>query len=264
MTPLSVHNSRVKQARRLSRRSARSERRLFLVDGPQGVEGALSRPGCVVEVYATPEAAERYVGLLGAAPEVVLVDERALASLTDAVTPPGLVALCRSLDRPLVDVLDGAPRLVAACVEIRDPGNAGTIVRTADAAGADAVVLVGDAVDLHNTKTLRASAGSAFHLPVALERDPEAAVATLRGAGLQVLAATGDGEVDLEDTDPGLLERPTAWLLGNEAHGLSAEVAAGADHRVRIPIHGRAESLNLATAAALCLYASARAQRAAR
>ena len=267
MTPLSVHNSRVKQARRLSRRSERSERRLFLVDGPQGVEGALGRPGCVVEVFATPEAAERYADLLGAAPEVTLVDDRALASLSDTVAPPGLVAMCRVLDRPLVDVLDGAggaPRLVAVCVEIRDPGNAGTVVRTADAAGADAVVLAGDAVDLHNPKTLRASAGSAFHLPVALERDPEAAVATLRGAGLQVLATVGDGEVDLEDPGPGLLERPTAWLFGNEAHGLSDAVAGSADHRVRIPIHGRAESLNLATAAALCLYASARAQRAPR
>ncbi len=262
MTPLSVQNSRVKQARRLSRRSERSERRLFLVDGPQGVEGALGRPGCVVEVFATPEAVARYADLLHAAPEVTLVDERALASLTDAVTPPGLVALCRSLDRPLVDVLDGTPQLVAACVEVRDPGNAGTIVRTADAAGADAVVMVGDAVDLHNAKTVRASAGSAFHLPVALERDAEAALATLRGAGLQVLAAAGDGEVDLEDPGPGLLERPTAWLFGNEAHGLPSALAASADHRVRIPIHGRAESLNLAIAAALCLYASARAQRA--
>ena len=134
------------------------------------------------------------------------------------------------------------------------------MIRCADAAGADGVVLAGDSVDPYNPKTVRASAGSLFHLPVSQTPDPYAAVRAAQDAGLQVLAADGGGEVDLHDAGD-LLRAPTAWLFGNEAHGLPAELAAAADHRVRIPIHGRAESLNLSTAAALCLYESARVQR---
>lgn len=244
----------------------RSERRLFLADGPKAVEGALGLPGCAVEVFATPAATERYAALPPAAAAAgvpwTLVEERAAAGLSDAVTPAGVVAVCRSVDRPLSHVVVPGTRLVAVLADVRDPGNAGTVVRTADAAGADAVVLAGRAVDAHNPKAVRASVGSLFHLPLALAPDPAAAVAAARDAGLQVLAADGAGEDDLDDlVDDHVLAAPTAWLLGNEAWGLPAELAALADRRVRIPIHGRAESLNLSTAAALCLYASARAQR---
>jgi RNA methyltransferase, TrmH family len=152
------------------------------------------------------------------------------------------------------------PTLLALCADVRDPGNAGTVIRCADAAGADGVVLAGDSVDAYNSKTVRASVGSLFHVPFAIERDPAAAVRAARDAGLTVLAADGGGEVDLFEADD-LLAGPTAWLFGNEAWGLPPELAELADHRVRIPIHGRAESLNLATAAALCLYASAKNQR---
>jgi TrmH family RNA methyltransferase len=257
--PLTTGNTRVKETRKLSRRSERSERRLFLADGPKAVAGALEVPGCVVEVFATEAATEQYAGLAAAAPRWTLVEDRALASLSDSVTPAGVVALCRFLDRPLEHVLDAA-RLVAICADVRDPGNAGTVIRCADAAGADGVVFAGHSVDAYNPKTVRASVGSLFHLPIAVEADPVAAVRAARAAGLQVLAADGAGEVDLHDADE-LLAAPTAWLFGNEAWGLPAELADLADHRVRIPIHGRAESLNLSTAAALCLYASARAQR---
>jgi TrmH family RNA methyltransferase len=150
--------------------------------------------------------------------------------------------------------------LLAICADVRDPGNAGTIIRTADAAGADGVILAGDSVDAYNPKTVRASVGSLFHLPIAVERDAAGAVRAAHAAGLTVLAADGGGEVDLFGADQ-LLAGPTAWLFGNEAWGLPTDLAALADHRIRIPIHGRAESLNLATAAALCLYASARVQR---
>jgi TrmH family RNA methyltransferase len=258
--PLTVGNARVKEARKLSRRSVRTERRLFLADGPKAVEGALGVPGCIVEVFATPSATEQYAALAAAAPDWTLVDDRALASLSDSVTPAGVVAVCRSVDRPLPHVLDGEPRLVALCADVRDPGNAGTVIRCADAAGADAVVLAGHSVDAGNPKTVRASVGSVFHLPLALEPDPAAAVRAAQAAGLTVLAADGAGEVDLFGAEE-LLSGPTAWLFGNEAWGLPDELAALADHRVRIPIHGRAESLNLSTAAALCLYASAREQR---
>lgn len=256
-TPLAASNSRVKEARKLSRRSVRTERRLFVADGPKAVEGALTVPGCVVEVFATPAAAEQHADLL-AAVDVSLVDERAMASLSESVSPAGVVAVCRPVDRPLADVVAAAPRLLAMCADVRDPGNAGTVIRTADAAGADGVVLAGQSVDAYNAKTVRATVGSLFHLPLAVEPDPVAAVRAAQERGLTVLAADGAGEVDLFDAD---LTGPTAWLFGNEAWGLPEELAALADHRVAIPILGRAESLNLSTAAAVCLYASARVQR---
>ena len=255
-------NARVKEARKLSRRSARSERRLFLADGPKAVEAALGVDGCVVEVFATPGATDRYADLRAAAPAWALVDERALAALSDSVTPAGVVAVCRFLDVPMSALVEEgtALRLIAICADVRDPGNAGTVIRTADAAGADAVVLAGSSVDAYNPKTVRASVGSLFHLPLVVEADVDSVVMAARAAGLTVLAADGDGEVPL-DAAGDLLAAPTAWLFGNEAWGLPAATAALADHRVRIPIHGRAESLNLSTAAALCLYATASAQR---
>jgi TrmH family RNA methyltransferase len=255
---LTTGNTRVKETRKLSRRSVRAERRLFLADGPNAVAGALEAPDRVVEVFATPEATEQYADLAALAPSWTVVDDRALASLSDSVTPAGVVAVCRFLDVPLSTV--ASPRLVAICADVRDPGNAGTVIRCADAAGADAVVLAGDAVDLYNPKTVRASVGSVFHLPLVVERDPVAAIEAARAAGLQVLATDGAGEVELAFGDR-LLARPTAWLFGNEARGLPADLTGRADRVVRIPIHGRAESLNLSTAAALCLYASAEAQR---
>jgi TrmH family RNA methyltransferase len=242
----------VKELRKLSRRSARTERRLLRADGPKAVEGALGA-GCVEEVFVRPGA--DLPRLTDGVP-LTVVDDRALASLSDSVSPAGVVALCRFVDVPLEQVVTGA-RLAAICADVRDPGNAGTVIRCADAAGADAVVLAGSSVDDYNPKTIRASVGSLFHLPLAVEPSAEAAVRAAQEAGLTVLAADGAGEVRLYDAP---LDGPTAWLFGNEAWGLPAELAALADHRVAIPIHGRAESLNLSTAAALCLYESARAR----
>ncbi len=264
--PLSSGNPRVKDARKLARRAFRDRSRQFLADGPKAVEGALEA-GVAVEVFATVEASEEFPALVTAAQQAgvrwTLLEDRGLAALSDSTTPAGVVAVCRHLDRPLTDVLGSvSPRLVTVCADVRDPGNAGTVVRTADAAGADLVVLAGHSVDLHHPRTVRASVGSVFHLPASTVDDAAAAISALTAAGLVVLAADGAGEVDLFDAEEsGLLDAPTAWLFGNEAWGLPDELAALADHRVSIPIHGRAESLNLATAAALCLYASARAHR---
>jgi TrmH family RNA methyltransferase len=256
----------VKAARRLARRVSRAEHRLFLAEGPQAVREALTVPGCVREVFAVSTAADQQPEIRAAvaAQQVPwqLVDDAALASLAETVQPQGIVAVCRFLDVPFEEIAAASPRLLAICADVRDPGNAGTVIRCADAAGAQGVVLTGSSVDPYNGKAVRASAGSLFHLPLALAQDTAAVVGGLRAAGVTVLAADGAGELDLDDAaDEGLLARPTAWLFGNEAWGLPEEVAALADHRVRIPIHGRAESLNLATAAAVCLYASARAQR---
>jgi RNA methyltransferase, TrmH family len=261
VTPLSAASTRVKEARKLSRRSVRAERRRFLADGPKAVEGALGA-GCVVEVFVTPAAARQYDGLVAQAPQVSLVDDRALGSLSDSVNPAGIVAVCSFLDVPLGSALETArsgSRLVVICADVRDPGNAGTLVRTADAMGADAVVLAGHSVDPYNAKTVRASVGSLFHLPVVVEPDPSTAVDAARAAGLVVLAADGAGELALDDAAE-VLAGPTAWLFGNEAWGLPAELAASADHRVRIPLHGAAESLNLGAAAAICLHESARSR----
>ena len=264
---LTKSSGRVKAARRLARRASRAELGLFLAEGPQALREALTLENCVREVFAVPGAAAQHPEIHEAAAGLPwhLVDEAALASLAETVHPQGLVAVCRAVDRPLDDLLDARPRLLAVCADVRDPGNAGTVIRCADAAGADGVVLTGSSVDPFNGKTVRATAGSLFHLPLAVGGDPRDVVRRLREAGLTVLAADGAGETDLDEAEErGLLDRPTAWLFGNEAWGLPDDLAALADHRVAIPIHGRAESLNLATAAAVCLYSSARAHRRAR
>ncbi len=212
----------------------------------------------MLELFATAAAVQRYPELVPAGAPVFLVTESAAAALSDTVTPQGLVAVCATLDVPLARALGGEPRLVAVLVGAADPGNLGTVIRVADAAGADAVLLAGDTVDPHIGKCVRASAGSLFHLPIGRHRDVAEVLDAVKAAGLTPLAADAGGELNLDEADDVLAGR-TAWLFGGEAHGLAAEVAASADHRVRVPIHGQAESLNLATAAAVCLYASARA-----
>lgn len=224
----------------------------FLAEGPQAVREALV-VGAAIEVFATPKF-DDWRTLADGAPVWHTVDDAVVADIADAVTPQGIVARCRSVVQPL-DALPARLRLVAVGVDVRDPGNAGSLIRAADAAGVDAVVLAGDSVDPLNPKAVRATVGSLFHLPVIVDRDPGAVVAALRERGVRLLAADGGGETDLFDAD---LTQPTAWLFGNEAHGLGASAGA-ADQRVAIPIYGRAESLNLATAAAICLFASARA-----
>ncbi len=244
----------VKLHRHIGRRRAAR----FLVEGPNLIEAA-ARRGLVRDVFATEAAAQRYRILL-TGHDVHLVTDRAAKALSDTVTPSGLVAVCELPESGIEEVLAGAPRLIAVAVEISEPGNAGTLIRIADAMGAAAVILAGHSVDPYNGKCLRASAGSIFAIPVVVAPDGPATLAAVRDAGLQVLATTVDGELDLDEAEP-LLAAPTAWLFGPESHGLSTEVAAEADHRVRIPMAGGAESLNVAAAAAICLYQSARANR---
>ncbi|MEO5834081.1 MAG: RNA methyltransferase, partial [Nakamurella sp.] len=262
-------------AHRLLRRSRRVEAGEFLAEGVQAVTEALAyareHPGVVRELFLTPDAAARHVDLVRAAyatdVEVSVVNRRAMELLSDTQTPQGIIVRCSSLDVPLAQALGGSahhgsPMLVAVLVDTNDPGNAGTVVRLADAAGADAIVFAGESVDPFNPKAVRASAGSVFHLPIARATDVEDVLTALAAAGLSVLATTGSAETDLDTAGrDGVLDLPTAWLFGSEAHGLPAHVVAAADAAVRVPIHGKAESLNLATAAAICLYASASAQR---
>jgi TrmH family RNA methyltransferase len=220
----------------------------------------------VRELFVTDGAADRHPDLVaaaaGAGARISPVTDRAAESLADTVTPQGLVAVCDLLDVPVAAALGERPSLVAVCAGITDPGNAGTVIRVADAVGADSVLLAGDTVDPHNGKAVRASTGSVFHLPLARDRDAGAVLEACAAAGLTLLAADAAGELDLHaPAARPVLAGPVAWVFGGEAHGVPAELAARADHRVRIPIHGRAESLNLATAAAVCLYATVAVRR---
>ncbi len=287
----SLRSPRVKAARQLARRSARQRSRLFLAEGPQAVREALGwspgpgrRDGLVTELFVTAAAQARYADLVGQAADrgaaVHAVSGEVMAELAQTITPQGLLAVCRFVDVPLEGLIQGsrsasdaaggyrgvappraaAARLVVLLANVRDPGNAGTVLRTADAAGADGVIFSDASVDPYNSKCVRASAGSVFHLPVVVGSPLRQATAALREAGLQILAADGSADTDLARLEAdGTLSRPTAWLFGNEAWGLPADLLALADQAVAVPIYGRAESLNLAAAAAVCLYASARA-----
>jgi TrmH family RNA methyltransferase len=253
----------VRRAARLAQRSVRAAAGEFLAEGPQAVRAGLLH-GAVREVFGTAAAAQRHPDLPQLAGERwTLVERDVLTALADTVQPQGVVARCAIPSTELAQLLAKRPRLVAVAVDVRDPGNAGTLIRCADAAGAAAVVLAGESVDSWNPKAVRASAGSVFHVDLLADRDVPRILTALRTAGLRLLAADGSGASDLDAlADVGALAARTAWIFGNEAHGLTDLVREQADDVVRVPIHGRAESLNLATAAAVCLYASARAMRA--
>ncbi|MDQ1203982.1 RNA methyltransferase [Microbacterium sp. SORGH_AS_0862] len=257
---------RVRAVAKLAKRAARDETGLFLLEGPQAVREALAfRPESIVELFATPTALERHQDLRDAAAEVGLeieyTAEPVLEAMADTVTPQGIVAVARQFPTSLRDVLAAGPRLLAICEEVRDPGNLGTIIRAADAAGADAVILTGRTVDPYNPKVVRATTGSLFHIALSRAGELAGAVTAIRGAGLRVVAADVKGDDLLEARAAGLLGQPTAWLFGNEARGLEDTALELADAALRLPIYGSAESLNLATAASVCLYESAFAQR---
>jgi TrmH family RNA methyltransferase len=259
---------RVRAVAKLTKRSARAETGLFLLEGPQAVREALTyRPDAIVELFATPGGWEKHADIRAAAGDagvdVELVTEYVLNAMADTVTPQGLVAVVRQTPTSVREIFAAGPRLVAICEEIRDPGNLGTIIRAADAAGADAVVLTGRTVDPYNPKVVRSTTGSLFHLPVAVGAELPDVVVRAHGAGLRILAADVKGDDLLQARGEGLLAEPTAWLFGNEAWGLEDDALALADRVLKLPIFGRAESLNLATAASVCLYESAFAQRAA-
>jgi RNA methyltransferase, TrmH family len=265
-----VRSSRIRAVKRLQKRSFREHDRAFLAEGLQAVREALiaaaENGSGVRELFVTADARARHPELIERAVALGVPVHQAsghvLAELSDTVTPQGLVAVCDVLDVSLQEALT-ASTLVVLLAAVRDPGNAGTVLRTADAAGASAVVFSDSSVDPYNGKCVRASAGSVFHLPVVVGAPVLATIDAVREAGHRVFAA--DGRADAESLDDleraGGLAHPTTWIFGNEAWGLPADVVNAADACVRVPIHGRAESLNLAAAAAVCLYASARAQR---
>ena len=259
-----AHSPRLKAARRLTKRAFRQRERAFLAEGPQAVAEAFHCGTRVTDLFVTVPARSRHHDLIATMADagipVHVVSGEVMDELAQTVTPQGLLAVCGFVDVPLSEITTPAPGLVALLANVRDPGNAGTVLRTADAAGAHAVVFADASVDPYNGKCVRASAGSLFHLPVVAGARLEDAVAAMRDAGLRIVAADGRAGHSLDEVQARLAE-PTAWMFGNEAWGLPPELVALADESVAVPIYGRAESLNLAAAAAVCLYASARAQR---
>ncbi len=261
-------SDRVKAVRALSRRSVRARTGDFLAEGPQAVREAVAfRPDLVRDVYVTPEAAQRHAAIVAAARDAGLwvneVTPEVLAAMCDTESPQGIAAVCRVLDLPLPDLLDALPPDALVCVltNVRDPGNAGTVIRGADAAGADAVIVSDASVDVYNSKVVRSTVGSLWHVPLSVGEAVPDILQALRERGVRLLAADGAGTTLLHDAD---LTGAHAWVMGNEAWGLPPEVRAACDDVVRVPIHGHAESLNLAMAATICLYASAEARRTSR
>ncbi len=268
---------RVKFVRALSGRSARSRSGLFLVEGPQSVrEAVLFAADAVRDIYVADAAIGKFRGIIETAKSAGLYVHTATPEVVNSMSTDaqGILAVVSRQDPSVDEVLAKKPKLIALLSNVRDPGNAGAVIRAADAAGADAVFLTSHSVDIHNPKTVRSTAGSMFHLPVVTNIELSATVAAFQQHGLVVLAADGAGSHDLDElldcsgqersaegaATPDLAGR-TAWLFGNEAWGLHPEERALADAIVRVPIRGAAESLNLATAATVCLYASSRAQR---
>ncbi|HEY3535171.1 MAG TPA: RNA methyltransferase [Pedococcus sp.] len=256
-------SDRVRSVRGLAKRSVRERTGRFVVEGPQGVREAVRhRTADVVDVYLCAEAAVRYADDIveparAAGLFVHEVSEPVLAAMCDTGSPQGVAAVCRVVRSSLETVLAGRPRLLVLLSHVRDPGNAGTVIRGADAAGADAVLVTDASVDVFAPKVVRSTAGSLFHLPVVTGLPLESTLEQLRAHGIRLLAADGAGTVLLPDVD---LTTAHAWVMGNEAWGLTEATRALCDEVVRVPIRGHAESLNLAMAATLCLYASASSQ----
>ena len=255
-----VRASAVMRARRLLETKHRKSDGAFLAEGPQAVREAVTF-GAVRELFITEDSAERYADIVDAATTrgiaVKLASEEVIASLSSTVTPQGMVAVVDIAQHALDSIIAPDTKLAVVLAYVRDPGNAGSVIRVADAAGARGVVTTSDSVDVHNPKVVRSSAGSLFHLPVVQEVDVLDVISKARTSGLQVLAADGSGQSFDSGVD---LTKPTLWVFGNEAWGLPDEILSAVDQVVSIPIYGKAESLNLATATAVCLYASAFAQ----
>ncbi len=255
--------NRVRGVAKLNKKDARSQTGLFLLEGLQGLKEALDRPKLIREIFATGVVISAnpdiFAKAAAARVEVVEVTEQVLAALADTRTPQGVVAVCEQAHVSFEDVLTAEPKLLALLANIRDPGNAGTVLRAADAAGADAVIFSENSVDVYNPKVVRSTTGSIFHLPVVIGASLESTIAAAKQAGYQVFAATAGGTT-LPELEQGILAKPTLWMFGNEAWGFEPHILELADLQVAVPIYGAAESLNLATAASICLYATAFAQ----
>ena len=257
----SPRSPRVAAVKRLHSSRGRRDSHLFLVEGPQSVREALRGPDVVKEIYLSVTATETCRDLASAASApVTLVTDDVLTAMGETQVPQGILAICSLITQPLDQVIHAESSMIVIIDGAGDPGNVGTIIRTAHAAGADGVVLTHDSVDPHNGKCVRATAGSLFHLPIATGAEPEQVASLARAAGMLIAATAADGDTDLYELVSRNPQPGIAWILGSEAHGVSDAMRSLADLSVSIPMFGAAESLTVGSAAAICLYSDAAAR----
>jgi TrmH family RNA methyltransferase len=259
---LTATDARVRRIRRLlHERPVRRAEGAFVVEGANVIATALEAGAELEALYVAPEAEEAHPELLALAAgrglAVLPLAAGVLERVSDTVTPQPVLAVARRRPGALADL--AAADLVVVGVDVRDPGNAGTLVRSAQAAGAQGVVFCRGSVDVTNPKTVRASAGALFHVPVVEGGDPQEVLGVLGDAGLVRIGTSARGGISPDRAD---LTGRVALVFGNEAHGLPADVASGLDGVVTIPMAGRTESLNLGMAAAILLYEAQRQRRA--
>lgn len=256
--PLGFRHQRVQRLRRLvSRRSARQAEGVFVVEGAKVVGEALRAGAGVEALFLGPGASDAVAGEAEArGVRVFRLEPGVLERVAGTVTPQPEIAIVREVGVPLSALAQAT--LLVVCIDVRDPGNAGTILRSAEAAGADGVVCCDGSVDVFNPKAVRASAGSLFHVPVVAGGNPLAVLQQIGDWGQRRLGAVARAGVDYATID---LTVSTAFVMGNEANGLPVEVESLLDDRVTIPMAGDAESLNVGMAAAVLCFEAARQRR---
>ena len=249
----------------LQKRSARWAEQVFVAEGSELLRSALAAGTPIESVYLAPEGATDPATstacdqAMAAGARLFMLAPGVLERVADTVTPQPVLTVLPMLAHPEPTGGEATARpLVVVMVDVRDPGNAGTVLRTADAAGVDAVIFSGDSVDPYNPKTVRASAGSLFHVPFTVQPDPIALAADLRAAGYRTLATVVRGGEDYATLDWTV---PTAIFLGNESSGLTDEVCAAVGGGIGIPMDGQAESLNVGVAAAVVSFEVLRQRR---
>lgn len=262
----SVHNPLVERARKLRKRAMRARTRQFLVEGANGIGEALAS-GSVPEMLFLAEAPGASLGgsLAGVAVAaeaarvpIYTVSPAVMAVISEAETPPGAVAVVSFVDWATERLLARPADLLVVLAGIQDPGNLGTILRTARAAGAGGVLLGEGTVDLYNPKVVRASAGSIFRIPVATEVAIPLTLAALASRQYRRIAAVPVGPVSYDEVD---MSGPCALVFGNEARGLPSEVVSAVDEVASIPMGASTESLNVAISAAVFLFEAGRQRR---
>lgn len=252
----------MQRLRRLSgRRAARLDESAFVIEGPTLVREALEAGLRLTEVFAAPGVAADLLTAAESAGAVVrIVAADVLARCLDAASPQGVAAIAPRVDVGVAAAVDAAATgpLALVLVDVNDPGNAGTLLRAAEAAGASAVLFCGDSVDPWNPKCVRASAGALFHVPVASGGEAVAVLALLEKAGVRSAATVVRRGTPYDEAD---LTGPLAIVLGSEAHGLPSAVADAVHLQLTIPMAGRSESLNVAMAGSVLCFESLRQRR---
>lgn len=260
----SAASDRVTAVRALHSRQGRRKSGRFVVEGPQAIRSALANGVLVHDLFVDEDTvaySDVISGARSAGARLTWVTSAVLTAMSETRQPQGVLAVCDLLPEGDLDAVMAAPGPVVVLEAVSDPGNVGTIIRTADAAGAAGVLLTPTSADIHNGKVVRSTAGSLFRLPVLRGLPIEEIASAARRAGRPLAVTAGEGATSLfAAADEGLVDARTCWLIGSEAHGASPQARAAADLVVSIPMPGGSESLNAAVAAAVALFVTAHAQ----